>query len=78
MRARRLLREQGVEIDELRVVSLGFAEACTAVKMHQGLHASGVEMVHVLMLQRQRQQRLGEPHQRKGGNPAHLVALAPE
>src|SRR4051812_33341899 len=78
LRARRLLGEQGVEIDELRIVSLGFAEPCAAMKMHQGLHAAGVEMVHMLMLQRDRQQRLGEPDQRKGRNPAHFVALAPE
>ena len=54
LRARRRLREQGVEIDELRIVSLGFAEPCAAMKMHQGLHAAGVEMVHMLMLQRDR------------------------
>ena len=39
LRARRLLREQGIEIDELRIVVLGFAvEPCAAMKMHQGLH----------------------------------------
>ena len=34
--------EQGIEIDQLRIVSLGFAESCAAVKMHQGLHTAGV------------------------------------
>ncbi len=48
------------------------------MKMHQGLHAAGVEMVHMLMLQGYRQQRLGQPDQRKGRNLAHLVALAPK
>src|SRR3954471_10122662 len=78
LRARRFLCEQRIEIDELRIVSRGFAESCAAMKMHQGLHAAGVEMIHMLMLQRYRQQRLGQPDQRKGRNPAHLVALAPE
>src|SRR6185295_19617726 len=78
LRARCLLRQQGIEIDELRIVSLGFAEACAAMKMHQGLHTAGVEMIHMLMLQRYRQQRLGQPDQRKGRNLAYLVALTPE
>src|SRR3954454_376399 len=70
--------EQGIEIDELRIVSLGFAYSCAAMKMHQGLHAAGVEMIHMLVLQRGRQQRLGQPDQRKGRNLAHLLALTPK
>ena len=62
LRARRLLGEQGIEIDELRIVWLGFAvEPCAAMKMHQGLHAAGVEMVHMLMLQRYGSSALGSP-----------------
>ena len=48
----RLLGEQRIEIDELRIVSRGSPEPCAAMKMHQGLHAPGVEMVHMLMPQR--------------------------
>src|SRR5438552_17636089 len=79
LRGLRPLCEQGIEIDQLRIVLLGFAvEPCAAMKMHQRLHTAGVEMVHMLMLQRYRQQRLGQPDQRNGGNLAHLVALAPK
>src|SRR5438046_3109536 len=78
LRARYLLREQSIELDELRIVSLGFAKSCAAMEMHQGLHPAGVEMVDMLMLQRYRQQRLGQSDQRKGRNLAHLVALAPK
>jgi hypothetical protein len=34
LRARRFLGEQRIEIDELRIVSSGFAEPCATVKMH--------------------------------------------
>ena len=52
LRALRFLGKQSVEIDELRIIIRRFAVPCAAMEVHQGLHTAGVEMVHVLVLQR--------------------------
>jgi len=60
LRARLVFGNQSIEIDELRIVLLGVAvEPRAAMKVHQCLDTPGVEMVHMLMLQRCGQQRFG-------------------
>ena len=57
--ARRLLGDQRVEIDDLRIVGLQFAlKPVAAMEMHQRLHAPGIEMIDMLMRKRRGQQRL--------------------
>src|SRR6185436_8109028 len=76
--ARRLLGDQRIEIDDLRIVGLQFVlEAVAAVQMHQGLHAPGIEMVDMLMPQRRGQQRLRQSDQREGRDSANLAAFLP-
>jgi predicted CoA-binding protein len=69
---------KGIEIDELRIVpiSLGL-QAAAAMNVHQGLHAPRIEIVHMLVPQRDRQQRRRQFDQREGRRRAPLVAVLP-
>src|SRR5258708_30260591 len=56
-------RGQRVEIDELRIVPIGVAlELSAAMNVHQGLHTPGIQIVHMLMPPRDRQEDFWEPH----------------
>jgi hypothetical protein len=53
-----LLRGQHIEIDELRIVGTGLAVGpVAAMNVNEGLHTPGIQMIHMLMLQRDWQQR---------------------
>jgi len=74
-----LLCGERIEIDELRIVRIGIAvEPSAAMNVHQGLHTPGIQIVHMLMPQRERQQHFWQPDQRERRNPAHLAALPPK
>jgi hypothetical protein len=54
---RRLLGSERIEVDEKRIVGVGLATRFfAAVNMNKGLHAPRVQIVHMLMPQRDRQQ----------------------
>src|SRR6266404_8208165 len=68
-----------IEIDELRVVRIGIAiELSAAMNVHQGLHTPGIQIVRMLMPQRDRQQHFWQPDHGERRNPAHLAALPPK
>src|SRR5260370_17906031 len=72
-------RGERIEIDELRIVRIGIAiELSAAMNVHQGLHTPGIQIVRMLMPQRDRQQHFWQPHHRERRNPAHLAALPPK
>jgi hypothetical protein len=51
-----LLCGERIEINELRIVLIGIAmDPSAAVNVYQGLHASGIQIVHMLMPQRDQQ-----------------------
>ena len=58
-----------IEINELRIVLIGIAiDPCAAMNVYQRLHTPGIQMVDVLMPQRDRQQGFRQAHQRERRN----------
>src|SRR5258707_13617686 len=68
-----------IEIDELRIGRIGIAiELSAAMNVHQGLHTPGIQIVHMLMPQRDRQQYFWQPNHGERRNPALFVPLPPK
>src|SRR6266481_3926327 len=68
-----------IEVDEVRIVWMRIAiEVSAAMNVHQGLHTPGIQIVHMLMPQRDRQQHFWQPNHGERRNPAHLAALPPK
>src|ERR1700727_269956 len=67
-----------IEIDELRIVGTGLAVGhVAAMNVNQGLYPPGIQMVHMLMPQRYRQQYFWQFNQRERRNSAHFAVLPP-
>ena len=74
-----LLRSKRIEIDELRIVRTGLAVGpFAAMNVNQGLHTPGIQIVHVLMPQRDRQQHFRQLDQRECWSSTHFTALPPK
>src|SRR4051794_33511843 len=58
---------------------MGIAIELTAtMNVHQGLHTPGIQIVHMLMPQSDRQQYFRQPNECERRNPAHDHALMPK
>src|ERR1700676_587262 len=74
-----LLCGKRIEIDELRIVGTGLAvEPVAAMNVNQGLHTPGIQIIHMLMPQRDRQQPFWQLNQRERRSSAHFTALPPK
>src|SRR5580692_8546338 len=72
-----LVGSERIEIDELGIVGCRLALVfAAAVDVHQGLYPPCVQIVRMLMPQRDRQQRLRQADHRKRGRPVDLAAFA--
>jgi len=68
-----------IEIDELWIVRAGLAVGpFAAMKVNQGLHTPGIQIVDMLMPQRDRQQHFWKLDQRECWNPARFTARPPK
>src|SRR5579872_4975419 len=74
-----LLSGKRIQIDELQTVGKGPAvESLAAVKVNQGLHTPGIQIIGMLMPQCQWQQDFWQFNQRERWSSAHFAVLAPK
>jgi len=74
-----LLCGKRIEIDELRIVGTRLAvEPFAAMNVNQGQHTPGIQIVHMLMPQRDRQQHFWQLNQRERWSSTHFTAFPPK